>query len=273
MENFMAAAAVALVQRFIPPEEQAEELLGIKDPLTHLLAQIIPVTEIPELIGEYAEHPEAVQYKTREYEQFCTGWIRFLAKLNIDPQEVPALSEETKISFGYTCPIVGGDQKVWQTHSLLLLPRESISQLVDAANAYQEQSAEKEPQKPLQITFLGQPWSDQTTHELQWILISNKALPGSFNRPYSRLVELVTELSERSHASYKIPSYRVAIVGAIFERTLGQNSRKEADITVVEEVWKNTQDLVVWKENPHTVKISPKPPEQTMIGVRPVRIL
>ncbi|OGN55247.1 MAG: hypothetical protein A3D96_06660 [Chlamydiae bacterium RIFCSPHIGHO2_12_FULL_44_59] len=210
----MAAVRIPVGQReWITPAEQLDRVRE-RSPVLEQLNGVFHVTDVAKLALEYIEDP-CIAAVSRALEA--------LRKIGLLPAHIPALPKNMGQILNEKCPIHGDEAgpdgtslKIWQTHSLYLLPPGTLNELEARVSAYgRAHLAEYGRENPLQFRYFWnaarQEHGDTRFDEPQWVLMSNDVLPGSRNQPYERHVEMVGELSEKAFVPFEVPSLRAAV--------------------------------------------------------------
>ena len=125
---------------------------------------------------------------------------------NID--EVPPLSANIHEILQSPCPINGKDNKVADTHMLVLIPATfngqpmTLKSLGELAKKYF--SASHTGYRFIMPAIV-QELGDKSIDKSHWVLMTKDVLPGSKNKSYGEQQKIVAELAEKSLISYEVP--------------------------------------------------------------------
>lgn len=166
-------------------------------------------------------------------DEWVTNWYKALRRLHSLPEKIPPLPETIGQIMEGRCPIYG-DQvqkdgtylKVKDTHFLVLIPQE-----FQTLHHLQENILKPcEEREYVQQNYLLQcrssydrnsPWREHATDafpETQWVLMTKDVLPESRNKRWQQQVELVEELTQKSFASYRIPTLQQSFAAIAMHR-------------------------------------------------------
>jgi hypothetical protein len=207
-------AAQAVREDWITPKQQLEMLLR---PIHAVIAEVadtaLPVWELASIVAEYAAD---------NLSPSLTNWHTALDRLNMLPDKILPLPLNICQILDSICPIRGGETKkdgtaykVSDTHSLYLIPPDSLNELEARVNAYgQEHLAEYGVENnPLQFRYF---WSaarsehgDNRSNEFVWVLFLKDVLAGSRIKTYQKQAQMVAALSTRVGVNYEVPTLRV----------------------------------------------------------------
>lgn len=190
---------------WITPEEQ---LRRWNAPILGQLSKTLP-PELLQILGQYIALPST--------------WYTALQRIGMLPARIPALPDNIYEILNKKCPIHGdkldsdGDPlKIWQTHSLYLIPAGTLDELEERVRAYgQAHLAEYGGDNPLKFRFFWtrarQQYGKTLFNEPLWVLMSNDILPESRKQSYEKHAEMVEELSKKAFLNYEVPSLRAAL--------------------------------------------------------------
>ncbi|HSX37441.1 MAG TPA: DUF1735 domain-containing protein [Chlamydiales bacterium] len=228
----MAVSAIApsAVSQWITPQEQLQRLRDelhdyMVPPLKEGTSECL-CPSLEDIVVEYAGDPNLI------------NWYRALELIDALPDKIPPLPRGIVQILNSGCPIRSGDKKsdettykLTDTHSLYLIPPDSLTQFEARIRAY---GARIYPYRKNPLRFerfwdmAHRRYGNVRPNTYEWVLISNDVLEGSIGESFVTQAKMVADLSRKAFASYEVPSLREFAMAMFLHKVATKESLLES---------------------------------------------